>query len=289
MKFKMKGLPYLLLSLALSGSVLASVPVKKHHGHHGYKGEGLYKGEVFAPEQPRNHFEIIGAPGIARLSAGNSELGVTSSETDRLVQTNSNAWNTLAGQLGFGYVYYFGHAQKYSDCVQWFPSIEPELNVYYLSSNSIKGDVWRFDNSAFNDLTFDIPLRSTRLMLDAALTVASWKQISIYAIGGIGNAWNRIGYSDKDNDNGDVTDTCPEQRLSLNNRSQSKFVWEAGAGATYAFNDRFGLSLEWLYTNLGNVRTSGSGDTATITAPVIVPAHFNLKSQTLLLGLHIAV
>ena len=260
MKFKMKGLPYLLLSLALSGSVLASVPVKKHHGHHGYKGEGLYKGELFAPEQPRNHFE-----------------------------TNSNAWNTLAGQLGFGYVYYFGHAQKYSDCVQWFPSIEPELNVYYLSSNSIKGDVWRFDNSAFNDLTFDIPLRSTRLMLDAALTVASWKQISIYAIGGIGNAWNRIGYSDKDNDNGDVTDTCPEQRLSLNNRSQSKFVWEAGAGATYAFNDRFGLSLEWLYTNLGNVRTSGSGDTATITAPVIVPAHFNLKSQTLLLGLHIAV
>ena len=290
MKLKMKELPFLLLCcLAFNGSGFAeSVPVKKQvqkpEHKYGYKGEG-YKDAVLAKEKTPGHFEVIGALGIAKLDAGNSTLGVTSSETDRLVQTNGNNWNTLAGQLGAGYVYYFRNAQRYSDHVQWFPSIEPELNLYYLSSNSIKGNVWRFNSPAFNDLTFDIPIRSTRLMLDAALTVAAWKKLSIYAIGGIGNVWNRVGYSDTDNSG----NPCPDQRLKLNSNTNSHFAWEAGAGLAFAFNDRVALSLEYLYASLGTVETAATGNTGTITAPVIVPAHFNLKSQTGLLGLHIAL
>lgn len=242
--------------------------------------------KTLAKQKAKNHFEVIAGLGIAKLNAGNSELGVTSSETDKLVQTNPNAWNTFGAQLGVGYIHYFGDARQYADKVQWFPSIEPEVNLYYLSSSSIKGDVWRFNDPNFNQLKYDIPLHSTRLMLDAALTVASWKKLSVYAIGGIGNAWNRIGYSDQDKD---TSTPCTDQRLNLNKNTRAHFSWEAGAGLTYAANTRVSFSLEYLFTYLGTVQTSGSGYTGTITAPVIVPAHFNLRSQTALLGLHIAL
>lgn len=168
-----------------------------------------------------NHIDIIGALGVASLSAGDGYLGVTSSETDRLVQTNSNSWNTFAAQLGIGYVYYLGNYNPYSDKAQWFTAIEPELNGYYLGRSSIKGDVWRFGSPDFNDMTFNMPIDSYRLMLDGALTVVSKRQYSLYAIGGIGNAWNRVGYSDADR-NGIP---CADQFLSLNSNTRSSFAW----------------------------------------------------------------
>lgn len=246
------------------------------------------KDAALAPVAATNYFEFIGAIGIANLDAGDSYLGVTSSETDKLIQTNDNDWNTVSAQLGIGYVYYLRDAQRYSDQVQWFPSIEPELNVYFLSSNSgIKGEVLRFGDTTFNDLTYKMPFHSNRIMVDGALTVASLKQFSIYAIGGIGNAWNRLSYKDKDKEsiNGDP---CPDQRLSFNTKSTSHFAWEAGGGLSFAFNDMVGLSLEYLYANLGKVKTSASGNIGALTEPLIVPAHFNLDSQSVLLGLHIA-
>lgn len=245
-------------------------------------------GSVFAGTMgpvTANHFEVIGAAGVASLMAGNSYLGVTSSETDTLVQTNSNDWNTFTGQLGIGYVYYLGGAEQYSDKVQWFPMIEPELNGYYLGKGTIKGDVWRFGDPAFNEMTYKMSVESTRLMFDTALTIVSKRQYSLYAIGGIGNAWNRVGYRDADH-NGMP---CPDQFLNLNSTTRSSFVWEAGAGLSYAFNNRFALSLEYLYTDLGRVKTPGSGFTGAITTPVLVPADFKLSSQAALLGLHIAI
>jgi opacity protein-like surface antigen len=233
-----------------------------------------------------NHIDIIGALGVASLSVNDGGyLGVTSSETDRLVQTNGNNWNTLAAQLGVGYVYYASNYNPFSDKAQWFTAIEPELNGYYLGQSSIKGDVWRFSNPAFNDMTFNMPIESYRLMLDGALTVVTKKQYSLYAIGGIGNAWNRIGYSDADR-NGIP---CTDQFLNFNSTTRSSFAWELGAGLSYAFNNRFALSLEYLYADLGSVKTPDTGFTGAITAPVLVPASFKLTSQAALLGLHVAI
>jgi len=240
---------------------------------------------LVVPAKGPNHFEMIGAGGIASLGAHNSRLGVTSSETDTLVPRHNDEWDAFEGQLGIGYVYYLGNAQQYSDHVQWFPSFEPELNAYYISKSSITGDVWRFGSPDFNDLTYKMPIESARLMLDGALTIVSKKQYSLYAIGGIGNAWNRVGYRDSARDGL----PCTEQNVSLNSRTRSNLAWEAGAGLSYAFNHRVAVSLEYLYTDLGTARTSGRGNTGTITAPVIVPAHFDLTSQAALLGLHIAL
>jgi opacity protein-like surface antigen len=232
-----------------------------------------------------NHFDIIGAIGVADLEAGDGYLGVTSSETDRLVQTNSNDWNTLAAQLGVGYVYYFQNYTPFSDTVQWFTAIEPQINGYYLGQGDINGDVWRFSNSNFNDMTYHLSIESYRLMLDGALTVVSRRQYSLYAKGGIGEAWNRVGYSDADRN----SVPCTNQFLNLNSASHSSFAWEVGAGIFYAINNRFALSLEYLYADLGTAKTADTGFTGTITTPFLTPARFGLTSQAALLGLHVAI
>lgn len=232
-----------------------------------------------------NRFEVIGALGIANIRASNSRLGVTSFEIDKLV-SNNNQWNTFAAQLGAGYVYYFGDAQRYSDKVQWFPSIEPQVNGYYLGGNSsIQGEVWRFENPEFNDLSFETSLQSTRVMFDTALTVVSRQQYSLYAIGGIGNAWNRLSYKDRDNEPG----SCSIANLNLNSRTRSNFVWEAGGGLMYSYNDRVAVTLQYLYTDLGKAGSSASGTVGGISSPVIVPPRFDLNAQTVSLGLHVAV
>lgn len=233
-----------------------------------------------------NHFEVIGALGVGAYGPGDGVLGVTSNETDRLVQSGNNNWNNLAAQLGVGYVHYFRDPQQYPDSVLWFPSIEPEVNGYYLGDRGIKGDVWRFERADFNELTYKMPIKSMRIMLDGALTIVTVKQrLSLYAKGGIGNAWNRASYSDADK--GDAT--CALQGLHLNAATHSNFSWETGAGLIYALNHRVGLSLEYLYADLGTMKTSATGNTGTIMTPVIVPASFDLNSQAVLLGLHVSV
>lgn len=265
MKSRANALRCLSMScLALSGSVFAS---------------------SIGPIANPNHFEILGAVGVANLRADDGYIGVTSSENARLVQTNQNDWDTFTGQIGIGYVYYFPGKLPYSENTQWFPAIEPEVNGYYIAKNTLTGDVWRFGNSNWNDMTFRMPIQSTRVMFDTALTIVSKKQYSLYAIGGIGTAWNRVSYSDADR-NGIP---CADQSLNLRSDTHSNFAWEAGAGLSYAFNNRISVSLEYLYTDLGKASSSASGSTGTITAPVIIPSHFNLAAQSALLGLHIAL
>jgi opacity protein-like surface antigen len=268
-----KGIPYLFFSLcivALNGAAFASTP---KHSYKDYKD---------MPLRSSNHFEVIGAGGLAKLRAGNSTYAVTGDETDTLVQTNENQWSTLAGQLGGGYVYYFYSNRRHTNHLRWFPSIEPQLNLYQLSSDSIEGNVLRF--GSYNQGTFDIPVRSTRLMLDAALTIAAWKQYSVYVKGGIGHAWTRLSYNDSIN-----TEPGCDMDLTLSSHTNSNFVWEAGAGVLYDINNRFGVSLEYLYANLGTVKTSVHGSVGTFTLPLVNAPSFHLRAQTVLLGLHIAV
>lgn len=303
MKLNNKGLPYFLLcSIALSNTVFAATPVTTYYGYddgqpvpyhenvkptHKYTNEYTNKYTHRYTHVKRNaddSFDLIGAAGVAQLYAGNGELGVTSSETDKLVQTNRGDWNTFAAQLGAGYVHYFRDAKRYNERTRWFSAIEPEVNVYYLGSSNVNGDVWRFDSSDFNQLTYNMPIKSTRLMFDTALTIVSRKWLSLYGIAGIGKAWNRFGYSDSDKGL-----SCPDQVLVLDSNSRSNLAWEAGAGLGFLLSKRVSVTVEYLYTDLGTGQTSATGTTGTITAPIITAASFDLAAQTALVGLHIAL
>lgn len=273
MNLKKKGLScFLSCSIALSGSAFAvSEPSV----------------ELPFPSTSPNGFELIGALGAAAVKAGNSEIGVTSSETDRLIQTNGSTWNThnwgnFAAQGGVGYIHYFRHARRYSKHTQWFPAIEPELNAYYLRIHNIKGDVWRFDSSSFNQLNYFMPVDSARLMFDTALTIVSKRRLSLYGIAGVGNAWNRLGYNDTDKGL-----SCTDQIINLNALTKSNFAWEAGAGLSFILSKRTSLTAEYLYADLGAGQPSMTGSTGTITAPIIAAPHVDLTAQTALLGLHV--
>jgi len=233
-----------------------------------YKND--FKNEALALARP-GYLEVIGAASFSGADLNDGQVNVTSSETDTL--QSSDAWKSWGGQLGLGYAYFLSDPAINWDSISWFPMVEPELNVYYSDYKS-SGDVYRFGNSAFNELNYDMSIRSTRLMFDTALTVAAWRQYSSYVIAGLGNAWNHISYRDRDKSNV----TCSLLNVGTNH-DNSHFVWEAGAGATYTFNDTAGLSLEYLYTDFGHLSVSGNGGSV----------KFNLHAQAVLLGLHVAV
>jgi len=233
-------------------------------------------------EDNLKYFELIGAGSLSGAIAGNSLLGVTSNEVDTLVQTNQNNWNLWGGKLGLSYVYFISSASKYSEILQWFPKIAPGLNVYYSHYNN-EGTIYRFNDPVFDALVYSIPINSTRLMFDGSLTVASWRQISTYITGGIGNAWNRIGYTDNAS-----SSFCNIETIHLNNNFSSNFVWETGAGLTYDLGQHLAISFEYLYTDFGRLSTSGIGNTPGISTPLISPASFQFSAQGLLLGLRIA-
>lgn len=281
MKIKINELLLSLTCLSLSFSVFASTthvksPPRSNKTHSNYKGE-------VAPVSV-NHFELIAAGGVGAANVANSYLQVTSSETDTLKQTNSSQWNDPIGQLGAGYLFYLRGGPRISNDWRWFPIIEPMLNVYYSQLN-VKGDVYRFEDPAFNEFSYNSVIQSTRLMLEAALTIVSKKQFSLYALAGIGESWNRISYNDQG-----ATSPCPITAVDLDKRNQSNFAWDLGAGVAYAFNPIVSLSLEYLYTNLGTLDlSSSSGDTGNITAPQLGGASANVYTQSVLLGLHVAL
>lgn len=277
----------LVLNTAAYADTAAPYKTPKHPYQYKHKYKDRYKDVVYKDVWVRgDHFEGIGALGPAKLHAGNSTVNVTSAEQDTLRQTNANSWSTFAGQLGAGYIHYFPNPPQTGQ-VAWFTAFEPQLNLYSLVSNSINGQVWRFNSPAFNQLNFDMPFRSLRVMLDGALTVAEWERLSVYAKAGIGFAWNRLSYSDRDNGSGG--NDCTNQGLNLNAHTNRNFVWEAGPGVLFAMNARTSVSFEYLYTDLGRVQTAASGNTGSIPTPAVSAAKFRLKSQTALLGLHIAV
>ncbi|MBA2657133.1 MAG: porin family protein [Tatlockia sp.] len=233
-----------------------------------------------------NRWEIIGALGIANLRTGNSLLVVTSDEIDKLVQTNKNRWNTFAAQLGFGYFYYLSETRGYSEQAQWFPTLEPQINVYYLNSRQgIQGQVKLFEDATSTQISFKAPISSTRLMFDTALTVVTKNRFSLYAIGGIGSAWNRMRYSDADLVN---EDPC-FNGLNLDSNTHSNFAWEVGAGLMTKINNRLSVNLQYLYADLGKASSSETGTIGAFALPLLAAPHFDLRSQTVLLSVHIAV
>jgi len=286
MKIGMKALLILLVWLSMSLSAFALNKNAKIFENHEYATNELYPNyqeEVSREYLRLNHFEIIAALGINGVNMSDGHLKITSSETDTLKQTNSNNWNAWLGQLGVGYIFPLINKHGFPDGPQWFPSIEPMLNLY-LTRFNIKGDILRFNSPNFNEFSYKSTIQSTRLMLDVALTVLSKQQFSLYALAGIGESWNRISYKDPG-----ASSACPLAGINLDSKDRYRLAWDLGAGIAYAFNPVVSLSLEYLYTNLGTLGTSDDGDTGNITAPRLGVAHASVDTQALLLGLHIAL
>jgi hypothetical protein len=233
------------------------------------------------PAKCKNHVDVIFAAGLAGVHVRDSHIQVAENEVYRLSQTNSYSWAYSAGEAGLGYVFYFVDGPKISSEWRWFPSFEPVLNVVK-SNPIIRGTV--YPNFILNipiGLTFKNEVSSTRLMLDADLTIVSKGHFSLYGLFGLGEAWNKLSYRGAGNP------TFPS--ASLNQSSQTNLAWEIGAGLACALNEKFSLSLEYRYTDLGRVHNSSTGTVTNVTTPQLLGPQFYLYTQTALLGLHVAL
>jgi len=117
-------------------------------------------------------------------------------------------------------------------------------------------------------------------MLDAALTIVSKCQFSLYGLLGIGEGWSRVTYSDKMGN---------AKRISLEAEHESNVVWEFGAGLVYAFEKNFNISLEYLWTDLGRMKTGSAGITNGISSPQLIGADFQVTAQAIFLGVHVGL
>jgi opacity protein-like surface antigen len=223
-------------------------------------------------------FEIIAMGGIATLDAEDAYVDVTEYESDRLEQTNENDWDAWTVNLGLAYNQALTDNKNTDEWI-WFPQISPQLNLYYLAGD-IEGEVYRFDSPDWNQESYEMDFASTRLMLDLALTIGSYKHFSIYGIAGIGLSWNSVDFEASAHEGLD----CPINPLGLESEDSTSFAYEVGAGMSYEIIKPVTLSLQYLYTGILDVKVGGPHDFETERE-----SEMDLSSQSVMLGLRIAI
>ncbi len=226
-------------------------------------------------------FELLVMGGIATLDANDSSAQMTPIQIDKLVQTNDNDWNAGTGQIGIGYVWGLTDDLQLADTF-WFTRLNPQLNLYYLGGD-IDGDVWRFQNPNYNQAHYESDFNSTRLMFDLALSVFELEAFSVYALGGLGIAWNEINYHAQMN----PSCNCEIMDINLDSHHNNGFAYEFGAGITYAVMDDMAISLEYLYTGLNEIQLGNLTDEAN--GLTIHGNNFDINTQSVLLGLRFAL
>lgn len=218
-----------------------------------------------------NNFEISAAGGINWYRVPDTYLVISSVETDsnKVEQYPSGAiWKIGAG-------YYF-----FEDILQDFPFLNHlllEVNVYHTSA-TIEGDTWQFKMPKFNNYSFDAPVTSTRLMLDVKPTLFIWKNISPYAIFGVGATWNQISY----HETAIAADINPATALKLSDNTTSRIAWDLGIGMSVALTDNLNVTAEYIYAFLGE---GSPAHHPTNGISLKEPPAFSLETQSLLLGL----
>lgn len=222
-------------------------------------------------------FGISGEIAAANLHLGNSNLGVTSTETDRLHETSNPT--TPEFSLGINYTFPF-ISSLHSNNIDWFPAIKTALNVRYLQQK-ITGNVYQYQDPAMNNYDYRLHLYSIRLMLDAMLTLFTVQNTtSVYLLGGVGNAWNELDYQDSIDATG-----VQGGALKLNNHNTNGFTSEIGGGVLYSLKKQIDVFLEYRYEHSQSLHTGATGVINGM--PVSVsPASFPFSSQTIALGLN---
>lgn len=220
--------------------------------------------------------------GIAALSQETSDLiFYEGMPADKLRQSNQSSWAAWTVGSGLSRTLPLFDSKQNDHELQWLPVIKPQLNVYFLQGdmNGVLEQFYEYPGAGV-DTDYSIDLNSTRLMFDLALTLASWRDFSIYAMAGIGPSWNRVGFhSDQNN--------CLQAR-SLNTYKDINFAFEWGGGIDYTLFDQVSLMVEYLYTSIYSVELAHSGESINMLVSGVESNSFDIHSQALIAGLRYA-
>lgn len=227
-------------------------------------------------------FEILLMGGISAVDVEDFTVQITEQETDKFVPKEEADWDSWTGQVGVGYVYLLSD-EFYTDEIEWFPFINPQINLYYLQADDLSGDIHQHEMAEFDNLDYDMNFHSTRLMFDLGLTIVSLEHFSIYALGGLGVAWNDVDLDAIPNEQGEQ---CGINGFDLDSETSTSFAYEWGAGMTYAASDRVAISLEYLYAGITDVAIGESDEDDEFE---IESSDIQVNTQSVLLGLRFAL
>lgn len=197
--------------------------------------------------------------GVADISFNNLHLPVSSIERDTLHQTNNSS--TFIGGIGLGYDLTFK-----SRCKFRINDLLIGLNWYNANFEN-NGVVYQFGESSLNNFNYKMPINTSRLMLDGKVFFGGLNNFMPYIVGGVGMSWNRIQYHD-------IATTSGATEIALPRREQLKFAYEAGVGVQTSITKCVAIFAEYLYANLGTIKTATNGNVVLVSSAV-VPLHVN--------------
>ncbi len=226
-----------------------------------------------------SNIELILDGGVDWFSPPKStHIIVTDIETDSIEQGTSHA----TGDIGLAVNYRFPLLNNIQ--TPWFNQFGVGLNLRYsgFSNFIIDGQVYQFEQADLNNYRYRLYFENTRLLAQLTFDVLTYKQASLFILGGLGGGWSKFNYEDK------PISSDLEGGVSLNNKHTTKLVTDAGIGLNYHYSAGFSYSLSYLYTNYGHISASSSGQLNGEYVTLASPA-YALSSNTLLVGVHYVI
>jgi opacity protein-like surface antigen len=222
------------------------------------------------------YVELLLMAGVTTTDSENATLETFSFQ--ELEQTNQSDWNFFTGQVGVSYVYPL--ADFSTGVVDWFPSIMPQINVYFIDSGEIVGNMYEQPTNV-NNLDYTMDYDNIRAMFDLGITVLAIDRFSIYALAGVGMSWNSIDFKANPTPEGMDNDVDP---FELYGQHSSSMAYEFGGGVSYALLDSVAISVEYLYAGILDVKIDQDNNDYTAD---VASTEFDINTQTILAGLRL--
>lgn len=218
---------------------------------------------------PKN-WEVSLGVGPSWYHSDNGLMQVTTAD----LNTNdvSSVNTTALYRIGVGHPLF----DNYLSNQTYFNRFMVELNYYYVQS-TINGSTLDFQSANANNYSFSAPFNSSRLMLDLKPNLITYHGVSSYAIVGGGAAWNQLSYSE--------TARAAEFSagvINLPNHTTQTLAYDLGVGIATHVMSNLRVSMEYLYTSLGNASPSSYSTTP---QTILSSPTFSLVSNSLLFNL----
>jgi opacity protein-like surface antigen len=148
--------------------------------------------------------------------------------------------------------------------------------LFQLTDFNQTGDVLQFNMPEFENYTYNLKLKNTRVMADLDLDFHPlFQRLIPFIEGGIGAACTSLAY--------DSTPIPPVDgpEFTRPDNVSWRFAYQVGAGIKYVIDPHLSLSFHYLYADLGKINSSTSGSASTLATPLTA----NMRSQNFMLGL----
>lgn len=221
-----------------------------------------------------NHsgFLIAVYAGLNQSMEKNNGLALPAGETDTLFALNGV--NSIIPGVGIAYLFWLASQNKAHNFLR---SLSLGLNFFYLYDIR-KGDVFLFGIPTANPFTYISHLNTARLMFDG--------QLSFHPILGklIPFLDAAIGVASITNQYNDIPKpgVVVGGRINLPAVTRYNFVYSLGGGVKMPLSLHLLLTISYLYTHFGNVKTSIFSTSGVV---LVRPINIHLYTHTELIGL----